>query len=106
TSIVNVLGGAAEHLAGEPVAAHRLVPVARDLDDAAGVSRAAGVGISRCRVYPAESRQYHWPVVIVELAREEEGPCEAVVLRPMVGVVLVGRGRMSSESTVLGDAER
>ena len=104
-TLVHALGGEAEHVVVEPVAAHCLVPVARNLDDAAVVIRAAGVGIGRRRVDRAESGQHHGPVVVVELTGEEESPGEAVVLRPVVGVVLVGRSRVPAESTILGDAE-
>src|SRR5207245_2393229 len=45
-------------------------------------------------------------VVVVELARVEESPGEAVVLRTMVPVVLVGAQGMDSEAPVLSDVER
>src|SRR5207247_2926431 len=43
---------------------------------------------------------------VVELAREEEGTREAVVLRPVMPVVLVDRDRVPPEAPVLGDVER
>ena len=45
-------------------------------------------------------------MVVVELAGEEPGPGETVVLRAMVPVVLVRADRMSPESVVLGNVER
>ena len=66
------------------------MPVAGDQPDAAVVRRRAGLGIGGVLVDRAEARQHDGPVVVVELAREEEGAGEAVVLRAVMAVVLVG----------------
>ena len=105
-ALVDVLGGEAEHVIVEPVAAHGLVPVAGDLDDATVVGGAAGPGIGRVGVDGPPPCQDDGIVVVVELAGEEVGPREAVVLGPVVPVVLVDRDRVPSEAPVLGDVER
>ena len=83
-----------------------VVPVARDLGDAAGVVGAAGLGIGGGGVDGPPSGQHDGIVVVVELAREEEGTREAVVLGPVVPVVLVSRDRVAPEAPILGDVER
>ena len=105
-ALVNVLGREAEHMVVEPVSAHRLVPVARDLVNAPAISRAACSRIGGCGVDRPESREHNGPVVVVKLAREEERSGESVVLRPVVCVVRMGRDRVPPEACVLGDVER
>src|SRR6185295_15513177 len=53
----------------------------------------------------AKARQHDGPVVVVELAREEKRPGEAVVLRAMVAVVLVRADRVPPEAVVLAHVE-
>ena len=100
-ALVHVLRGEAEHVIVEPVRAHRFAPVARDLDEAAAVVGARRPAIGRGRVDRAHARQDDWIVVVVELAGEEEGAGEAVVLRAVVAVVLVRRDRVPPEAAVL-----
>jgi hypothetical protein len=88
------------------VGAHRLVPVAGDPVDAAGVVRAAGHRIGGVGVDRLEPGEHDRVVVVEELAREEERPGEAVVLRSVMAVVLVGRGRVDPEAPVVGLVER
>src|ERR671929_170607 len=54
-ALVHVLRGEAEHVVVEPVGAHRLVPVARDLGDAAVVIWATAPRIGRVGVDGAEA---------------------------------------------------
>src|SRR2546430_3533547 len=105
-ALVHVLGGEAEHVIVEPVRAHGLVPVARDFVDAAVGSGAAGPTIGRGGVDVSPPGESDRIVVVVELAGEEEGPREAVILRPVVPVVLVDRDRVPPEAPVLPDVER
>src|SRR5439155_25110837 len=52
------------------------------------------------------SRQDDGIVIVVELARVEERPRKAVVLRAVVPVMLVGAQSMDAEAPVLCDVER
>src|SRR6185295_11027803 len=96
----------AEHVVVEPVGAHGLVPVARDLRDAAVVGGATGPDIGASGVDALVSGQDDGIVIIIELAGVEIGPGETVVFGPVVPVVLVGRDRMPPEAAVLHDVVR
>src|SRR5438270_7764800 len=80
---------------------HGFGPVARNLVNAAVISRAAGPGISGVLVDGAEARQHDWPVIVIELVGEEECTGKAVILRAVVAVVLVSRDGVPSEAVVL-----
>src|SRR5439155_20257646 len=95
-ALVDVLGGEAEHVIVEPVAAHGLVPVAGDLDDATVVGGAAGPGIGSGGIDGPAARQDDGIGVVVELAGEEIGSRETAVLGSVVAVVLVVRDRVTS----------
>ena len=90
----------------EPVRAHRLVPVARHVHQAAGVSRRARHRIGRARVHLVMAREHDRPVVVVGLVRKEERAGEAVVLRAVMAVVLVRRDRVASEAVVRAHVHR
>jgi len=100
-ALVDVLLREAEHVVVEPVGAHGLVPVPRAFVDTSAVGGAAAAGIRGVRVDAVVAGMADGPVVIVELAGEEVGSGEAVVLRPVVAVVLVGRDRVPSEAAIL-----
>ncbi|MCZ7626763.1 MAG: hypothetical protein M5R38_14160 [Candidatus Methylomirabilis sp.] len=105
-ALVDVLGREAEHVVVEPVGAHGLVPVARVRHDAAVVIRGAAAGIGGVRIDGVVPGTEEWPVVVVELAGVEEGPGEAVILRTVVRVVLVGADGVPPEAPVLGHVGR
>ncbi len=90
----------------EPVRAHGLVPVAPDVSIAkverGANSRVAG-GRARPRVSGGERvvpGENHWPTVVVELSWEEEGLGEAVALRRIVTIVLVGAEGVEAETKI------
>ena len=85
----------------EPVGAHRLVPVTRDLVKTAGIGRTGGAIISRCSIDTVPTREDDGIVIIVKLVREEEGAGKAVVLRSVMSVVFVSRNRVDAEASVL-----
>ena len=82
----------------EPVRAHGLVPVARDLLMPPVSVGAAGAGIGGVSVDAVEPGQDDWIVIVIELVGEEIGAGEAVVLRPVVPVVLVSRDACDARS--------
>src|SRR5579862_563464 len=87
----------------EPVRAHGFVPVTRHLVDAAAVVGSACAGIGCSGVDGGESRQYPWPVVVIELIGPEVCAGKAVVLCAVVGIVLVRGEGESPKTTIVGD---
>src|SRR5450432_4822705 len=86
----------------EPVRAHGFVPVARHLVDAAAVGGAAGSDVRAVAVDRVVPGQDDRPVVIVELAGKEKRAREAVVLRAVVAVMLMGGDGIDPEAAVVG----
>ncbi|MCY1353672.1 hypothetical protein D9M69_400230 [compost metagenome] len=80
--------------------------VAGDPVDAAGVVGAAAAGIGRTLVDAVVAAVDDRVVVVVELAGEEIGPGETVVLRPVVAVVFMGAEGVDAKSTVLRRVRR
>ena len=125
-ALVDVLGREIEHVVVEPVGAHRLAPVAADLDgpvDAGfrdhgivrGIvdeerlprrARERGPGIGRVRVDAVVPGELDRPAVVEELPREEEGVGVAVALGRGVAVVLVGGDRVQPEPAVRRRVDR
>ena len=77
------------------------MPVARDIGDATAPVRRSGMPVRGAGVKAGESGQLDRPVIVIELARKEERSGEAVVLRAVVAVVLVGGDGVASEAAVL-----
>src|SRR5579864_7994446 len=76
------------------------MPVAWDLIDSTAVIRAAGARIRGIHVDAVMSGQNDWPVIIIELSREEECAGKPVILCAVVSVVLVRRNCVASKTTV------
>src|SRR5579884_2512237 len=77
------------------------MPVARHFVDAAAAVRRTCAGIGCIRVHAEVASENDWPVIIIELVREEERAGEAVIFRTMVAVVLVRGDGVASEAVVL-----
>jgi hypothetical protein len=97
-----------EHVIVEPMRTHRFAVIAGNVGDATTSVRAAGTRIGGSRVDGGPSRQRPRIVVVIELAGVEVGASEAVVLRAMMAIVLVGGEGMPPEvvGAVLGYVER
>ena len=98
--------GIAEHVIVEPVAAHGLVPVARNLGVSAAIIGTAGHGIGGIGIDGVVSGQDDGPVIVVELSREKEGAGIAVIFGAMMSVVLVSTDRVTTEATILLHVDR
>jgi hypothetical protein len=105
-ALVHVLRGEAEHVVVEPMGAHGLVPVARNIEKAAGIGRPRGAWIRGAGVDGVAPGQDDGVVVVVELIGKEESACKAVVLRSVMSVVFVGRNRVNAETSVLVSVKR
>ena len=91
-----------EHVVVEPVRAHGLVPVARDLGDAARCRWASpALGSVASVLMLTCSPPARWASGSRRTGREEERAGEAVVLRAVVAVVLVRADGMASEAVVV-----
>ena len=82
------------------------MPVARYSGEPAVVVRRRREGIGRVLVDRVQAGEQDRIVVVVELPGEEEGAGEAVVLRAVMSVVLVGRDGVAPEAGVAPDVER
>ena len=127
-ALVDILRGAVDHVIVEPVGAHGLAPVTRDVDGEGGGIAGPGLGHAgegvgnikhlarrargggtwiRCiGIDAVMSGQRHRPAVVVELAREEVGAGKAVTLTRLVTVVLVGGDGVLPEARISGDLDR
>ncbi len=118
-ALVNILGSVIEHVIVEPVRAHDLAPVAGNIDvtlgwtgklalltlhayhhDLALLTGSRRPRVGRIGVDGVMTGEHHRPVVIVELARQEERRRVPIALSGIVTVVLMGADKVAAESTV------
>src|SRR6185295_18547394 len=99
--LVHVLSGKAEHVIVEPVSAHGLVPVTGNFIKTTRVRWARRHYVLSGVIDGVTASEDDRVVIIVELVREEVGPREAVIFRPVVSVVFVGRNRVHAKPAVV-----
>src|ERR1051326_2921773 len=79
------------------------MPITGNFVNATVVCGTAGARIGCVKVDAGAAGENDWPMIVIELAREEERAGKAVVLRAVVAVVLVGGNGVPSEAVVLRD---
>ena len=105
-ALVDILGGVVLHVVVEPLAAHRLAPVAPDLDDTAFAVWITGANVGGVRVDRVVTGQDQRPAIVIELAGKEKGCGVAIAFGRVMAVVMMRCQGMPAEAIVGGWVER
>src|SRR5476651_2843089 len=76
------------------------MPVTGLVDESTAAIRAAGHSVRGIRVDAVQTGEHDWPVIVIELTREEECTGKAVILCAVVAVVFVGGNGVTPKAVV------